>query len=55
MNEKVFGKHMTGIRQLASSEQLKKIASIEKFVVNAIEMKLIKSENDVLNIIKNYK
>ena len=55
MNEKVFGKHMTGIRQLASSEQLKRIAAIEKFVINAIEMKLIKSDQDLMNVIKNYK
>jgi hypothetical protein len=55
INEKVFGRHVTGIRQLASSEQLKKISSIERFVINAIEMKLIKSDNDILNVIKNYK
>ena len=51
----MFGKHITGARQLASSEQLKKIAAIERFVINAIEMGLIKSDNDLLNIIKNYK
>jgi len=55
MNEKVFGKHITGIRQLASANQLKQIASIEKFVMNAIEMKLIKSDADIINAIKNYK
>jgi hypothetical protein len=55
INERVFGKHITGIRQLASSEQLKKIAAIERFVINAIEMKLIKSDQDLLNVIKNYK
>ncbi len=55
INEKVFGKHITGARQLASSEQLKKIAAIERFVINAIEMGLIKSDQDLLNVIKNYK
>jgi hypothetical protein len=55
INERVFGKHITGARQLASSEQLKKIAAIERFVINAIEMKLIKSDADLLNVIKNYK
>lgn len=55
INERVFGKHITGARQLASSEQLKKIAAIERFVINAIEMGLIKTDNDLLNVIKNYK
>lgn len=55
INERVFGKHITGARQLASSEQLKKIAAIERFVINAIEMGLIKSDQDLLNVIKNYK
>ena len=55
INERVFGKHITGARQLASSEQLKKIAAIERFVINAIEMGLIKSDGDLLNVIKNYK
>jgi hypothetical protein len=55
INERVFGRHITGARQLASSKQLKKIAAIERFVINAIQMGLIKSDDDILNVIKNYK
>ena len=55
MNKKVFSKHMTGIRQLASSNQLKQIANIEKFIMNAIGMELIKTDADILNAIENYK
>ena len=55
INEKVFGQHQAGIRNLASARELRKIADIEKFVINAISMKLIKNESDVINVIKNHK
>ena len=54
INENVFGFHQTGMRNLASAKELNRIADIEKFVINAINMKLIKSEEDILNVIKNY-
>jgi hypothetical protein len=54
LNIKVFGMHKTGIRNLASSVQLKKIAEIEKFVAKAITAGWVKTEDEVINAIKNY-
>jgi hypothetical protein len=55
INEKVFGTHQAGIRNLASSKELRKIADIEKFVINAISMGLVRREVDIFNVINNYK
>lgn len=55
INEKVFGVHKTGMRNLASAKELRKIADIEKFIINAIEQKWLKTEQDILDAIKNYK
>lgn len=55
INERVFGIHKTGMRNLASAKELRKISDIEKFITNAIEQNWLKSENDVLGAIKNYK
>jgi hypothetical protein len=55
INEKVFGTHQAGIRNLASSRELRKIADIEKFVINAISMGLVRREVDIFNVINNYK
>jgi hypothetical protein len=54
INKSVFGEHKTGIRQLASSAQLKKIADVEKFVKNGIECGMIKNEDQILHVIKKY-
>lgn len=54
INEKVFGRHISGMRQLASAKELRKIADIEKFIKNAIDNGWIKSENQVIEAIKNY-
>lgn len=54
INEKVFDKHMRGIRNLASSKELRKIADIEKFVTNSISMGIIKNEDQLKFVIKNY-
>ena len=54
INEKVFDKHMRGIRNLASSKELRKIADIEKFVTNSISMVIIKNEDQLKFVIKNY-
>lgn len=54
INETVFGQHQTGMRQLASAKELKKIADIEKFVIQAIKSKFIKNEDQILDAIKNY-
>lgn len=55
INEKVFGVHKTGMRNLASAKELRKIADIEKFIINAIEQKWISTENEIISAIKNYK
>lgn len=54
INEKVFGQHQSGMRDLASAKELRKIADIEKFVKNAIDNGWIKSEQDIVKTIKNY-
>jgi len=54
INEKVFGQHQTGMRNLASAKELRKIADIEKFITQSISMGFLKSEIDVVNSIKNF-
>lgn len=54
INMNVFGRHETGMRQLASSAQLKKVSEIEKFVKNGIECGMIKNEVQILHVIKSY-
>lgn len=55
INEKVFGIHKTGMRNIASSKELRKIADIEKFIINAVDQGWLRSEHDILNAITNYK
>lgn len=55
INENVFNMHQRGIRNLASASQLKMITQIEKFVINCINMGVIKTEKHLLTAIKNYK
>jgi hypothetical protein len=55
INRKVFGKHITGMRNLASSIELKKIAEIEKTVINAIDMGWIKNEADLIKYLETNK
>lgn len=53
INKKVFGHHQPGMRNLASARELSKITKIEQFVVNAIELGLIKDEDGVMSVINN--
>jgi hypothetical protein len=55
MNVRVFGQHIKGMRNLASSAQLKMIANIEKFISSAINAGWIKTEAEVISAIMNYK
>lgn len=55
INERVFGIHKTGMRNLASAKELRKISDIEKFITNAIEQNWLKSEHEIILAIKNYK
>jgi hypothetical protein len=54
INKKVFGKHIRGIRNLASSKELKAITDIEKFITNAISMQMIDNEQKLIQAIRNY-
>jgi len=54
INKKVFGKHIRGIRNLASSKELKAITDIEKFITNAISMQMIDNEDKLFKAISNY-
>lgn len=55
ININVFGVHQTGMRNLASAKELRKVADIEKFVINAIEQGWLKSESDIEKTINEYK
>lgn len=55
INLSVFGRHETGMRNIASAKELKKISDIEKFVVQGIKLELIKTEQQVLSTILNFK
>lgn len=55
INERVFGQHQPGMRNIASASELRKIADIEKFIINAIENGWLKTEEQILNAIINYK
>lgn len=55
INSRVFGHHQTGIRNLACAKELRKIADIEKFLINAIEQKMITKEEQIFQCIQNYK
>lgn len=54
INKRVFGNHITGMRNLASSKELRKIADIEKMVIKAIENKWITDENKLVKFIKGF-
>ncbi len=55
INNRVFGSHQTGMRNIASAKELRKIADIEKFIINAISQGWLRSEQDILNAISDYK
>jgi hypothetical protein len=52
INQKVFGKHETGIRNTANSDQLNKITKIESFIVEAIDNGYMTSEDAIINYLK---
>jgi hypothetical protein len=54
INKKVFGQHISGMRNLASSKELRKIADIEKMVIKAIENKWIANESQLLEFIQGF-
>lgn len=54
INEKVFGRHINGMRNLASASELKKITKIEQFITQGISMKMITTEEQVMYAIANF-
>lgn len=55
INEKVFGIHLTGMRNLASAKELRNITKIEQFISQGINMQLIREDSQIMNSIINYK
>jgi hypothetical protein len=53
INKKVFGTHLSGMRNLATAQELKKITKIEQFVTNAIDMGMIRNDEQILKTIQN--
>lgn len=54
INERVFGKHLTGMRNLASAQELRKITKIEQFISQGINMSMIKDEKQTMYAIGNF-
>lgn len=52
LNHKIFGRHETGIRNLATKEQLQKLYELESNLAFAIDMGYITRFDDVINAIK---
>lgn len=53
INKKVFGTHLSGMRNLATAQELKKITKIEQFITNAIEIGMIRTDEQILKTIQN--
>jgi hypothetical protein len=54
INTKVFGHHMTGMRNLASAKELREISELEKTITKAIEKGWIRDEEGLLDLIRTY-
>jgi hypothetical protein len=54
LNKKVFGYHETGMRNIASKEDLKKIRDIEFLLSEALRNKWIKTIDEIYSTIQNY-
>ena len=54
INTRVFGQHQTGMRNIASAKELRKIADIEKFVINGVNLGWLKNDLEISNAIQNY-
>jgi hypothetical protein len=54
INIRVFGEHITGMRNLASAKELRLISEIENTVTKAIEHGWVKTEEDILKLIRTY-
>ena len=54
LNYKIFGKHETGIRNLATKEELKKLTELESRFAFAIDMKYVNSFEECIKEIEKY-
>ena len=54
INVKVFGTHITGMRNLASAKELKNITKIEQYISQGISMGMIKDEKQVMYAIEKF-
>jgi hypothetical protein len=54
INMRVFGEHITGMRNLASAKELRLISEIENTVTKAIEHEWVKTEEEILKLIRTY-
>jgi hypothetical protein len=51
INQKVFGQHKSGMRNLASAKELKAIADLEKTIITAIDNKWINNEKQLIDFL----
>lgn len=51
LNHKIFGRHETGIRNLATKEELERLYQLEANIAFAIDMGFVKSFNECINLI----
>ena len=54
INEKVFGRHLTGMRNLATASELRSITKIEQFISQGINIGMIKTNDQIIYSIKNF-
>lgn len=54
INERVFGKHFTGMRNLASAQELRKITRIEQFISQGINMGMIRTDDQIMHAIAKF-
>ena len=54
LNYKIFGRHESGIRNLATKEQLEKMYSLEKYIAKAIDMGHLKTFDNCIDEIEKY-
>jgi hypothetical protein len=54
INHRVFGHHRSRMRDLANSKQLKLISEIEHTVTKAIERGWVKTEEEIIGLIRTY-
>ena len=54
INLRVFGEHITGMRNLASAKELRLVSEIENTLTKAIERGWVKTEEEIIRLIRTY-